>query len=125
MRRRLGKVPQEMEATREAILKFNASIAGTPDRAKAITGDAIIKSMRAREMDRVMKERGLSRIRGNIPINLDIQALFPENTIECSPPLGGEGRGVGRYCPASIRHEIGTTQSRKRPNPLLECSSPL
>lgn len=76
-----GGDPKEVEAVREAVLKYNKEL---PDYAKAmsISGDTIRKSMQTRERTVISREMGIPVQKSKIGISQEMQRLFPEATVD-------------------------------------------
>lgn len=78
---RKGKNPEEIAKVRDTIMKFNREL---PDYAKgkAITGDALTKSMQTRERSLQSREMGVPMQKTNVGISKHIDVLFPETTVD-------------------------------------------
>lgn len=72
--------PQEAEAVRTKIREFNMGL-GEMDRGKVIKPETMIQSLKARERERIARERNIPVQRGNIPIAREYERIYPR-TIE-------------------------------------------
>lgn len=77
-----GRNSEEHSQVIKRIQEFNNGIRGTEDRGKVITRESAEQSIKARERERVARERGIPTQKSNIPIAREFQRLFPETTID-------------------------------------------
>jgi hypothetical protein len=77
----LGKTPSEKTKVIESIREFNHNLQ-PEERGKAITNDALKKSVQTKVEGRVMQEHGLSAHKSDIPILRREQKLYPNSQRE-------------------------------------------
>lgn len=77
-----GKIPQEIDAVRKDIIKYNKDIIGTPAAGKVILPETLQSSMENRQRARIAKEIGIPNQTGNIGISRYVDTLFPETTVD-------------------------------------------
>lgn len=76
-----GKIPQEIDAVRKDIIKYNQELPAFA-KGKAILPETLQTSIEARQRSRISKEIGTPAQATNVGISRYVDTLFPETTVD-------------------------------------------